>query len=115
MDDPSAPDLDRRYRPLIVAELDDLRGASAATAQERRPVELDQQSVGRLSRMDAIRNLEMAAGTEARRKARIVALTRALARLDEGEFGSCEDCGDFIGHGRLDADPAAPRCVECAG
>lgn len=104
-----------RYRPRIAAEIADLRAASATGAEARRVVELDQQSVGRLSRMDALQNQAMAAGTEARRHARIRGLEAALSRMDEGEFGYCQDCGDFIGLPRLDLDPAAPRCMSCAG
>ncbi|MGR3321527.1 MAG: TraR/DksA family transcriptional regulator [Pseudooceanicola sp.] len=114
MDDPSDAELAARYRPVIEAEQAELQAATAATAESRRPVELDQQSVGRLSRMDALQNQAMAAGTEARRAARGRALAAALDRMDTGEFGFCEDCGDFIGFARLDLDPAAMRCISCA-
>jgi len=47
-------DLAARFKPQLEAELAELRSASQDTAQTRKPVELDQQSVGRLSRMDAL-------------------------------------------------------------
>jgi len=103
-----------RYRPRLAAEIAELRAASEAGAEARRPVTLDQQSVGRLSRMDALQNQAMAAGTEARRLERIRALEAALARIGEGEFGYCGECGGFIGLKRLDLDPAAARCMDCA-
>lgn len=111
---PGDEDLAARYRPKIVAEIEALRLASEAGADARKVVELDQQSVGRLSRMDALQNQAMAAGTEARRMARIRALEAALVRIGEGAFGYCADCGEFIGLKRLDLDPAAPRCMGCA-
>ena len=37
----------------------------------------------------------------------------ALARMDEGSYGGCADCGDEIGRARLLAYPAAMRCVSC--
>jgi DnaK suppressor protein len=37
----------------------------------------------------------------------------ALARLDDGSYGICVDCGGAIGNERLQAEPAAARCVEC--
>ncbi len=114
MSEPSDAALAARYRPRIQAELTELGAASAATKADRQPVALDQQSVGRLSRMDAIQNQAMAAGTEARRAARHRALHAALNRLDEGEFGFCTDCGDFIGLARLDLDPSVMRCISCA-
>jgi len=42
------------------------------------------------------------------------ALQRALAELDDKEFGACEACGDPIGFERLVALPAARHCVGCA-
>jgi DnaK suppressor protein len=57
----------------------------------------------------------MANAVEARRVGRGRAIAAALERMDQGEFGFCEDCGDFIGDKRLNLDPATPRCVSCAG
>lgn len=37
----------------------------------------------------------------------------ALARLDQGEFGICPECGDEISFERLRAVPMAARCVDC--
>jgi len=37
----------------------------------------------------------------------------ALARIDEGSYGQCVDCGHQIPEGRLDARPDAARCVGC--
>ena len=48
-------DLDpEAIRQTLERERDELLEMSTAAADERRPVELDQQSVGRLSRMDAL-------------------------------------------------------------
>jgi DnaK suppressor protein len=37
----------------------------------------------------------------------------ALARLSEGSYGVCEDCGQRIPEARLQAEPTALRCVRC--
>ncbi len=37
---------------------------------------------------------------------------RAIARLDSGEYGICEMCGNKISDERLEARPAARYCVE---
>ena len=39
----------------------------------------------------------------------------ALARLDEGTYGTCEMCGQPIGDARLEAMPAARFCIQHAG
>ena len=38
----------------------------------------------------------------------------ALAKLDNGTFGTCESCGQAIPPARLEAKPAARLCMECA-
>ena len=114
MVDPWEDELGRRYLPRLQEELHGLRAASDITSDDRKPVELDQQSIGRLSRMDAMQQQAMAAAQEARRHGRIRALEAAIRRLEEGEFGWCEDCGEFIGQKRLDLDPTLVRCRDCA-
>lgn len=39
---------------------------------------------------------------------------RALARLEDGTYGRCERCGQQIAPARLEAKPAARRCIACA-
>ncbi|MCW4601676.1 TraR/DksA family transcriptional regulator [Janibacter hoylei] len=39
----------------------------------------------------------------------------ALARLDAGDYGTCERCGRPISAGRLEARPTARTCIDCAG
>ncbi len=114
MPEPNLEAMRQRYLPRLREELDTLRRASEATAAQRRPVALDQQSVGRLSRMDAIQQQAMAAAQEVRRDARIRALEAAIRRIETVDFGWCDACGDFIGERRLDLDPAIMRCRDCA-
>jgi DnaK suppressor protein len=46
-------------------------------------------------------------------RAALMAIVAAERRLANGEYGLCEDCGDAIGFARLEAHPAASRCVRC--
>lgn len=112
--DPTEEELEARYKPVLIAEDAALRAASATSAEARKPVVLDQQSVGRLSRMDALQGQAMAKGLEARRAGRLRAINAALSRMAAGEYGWCDSCGGFIGHGRLGSDPCAVRCLSCA-
>ena len=43
----------------------------------------------------------------------LVAVRSALQRLDEGSYGECSTCGADIGLARLQAFPAALRCLAC--
>ena len=103
------------YRSRIEAEVSELRDLSTVSKEGRAPVELDQQSVGRLSRMDAMRQQSMDIAREDRRQARLQVLVAALGRLDEDEYGYCLRCGEDIPVARLDVDPAVSLCVGCAG
>ncbi|TAL16310.1 MAG: DNA-binding protein, partial [Frankiales bacterium] len=43
----------------------------------------------------------------------LLQVERALARLDEGTYGRCENCGNPIPKARLQAFPRATLCVAC--
>jgi len=108
-------DLDlKKIRQLLENERAELLQDSSSAADERRPVELDQQSVGRLSRMDAMQVQAMAQAVETRRRGRLQRIEAALKRLETDDFGYCDDCGEDIPAKRLEIDPTTTRCVDCA-
>lgn len=43
----------------------------------------------------------------------IKAIDQALARINEGSFGTCKGCGKRIRKVRLRALPHAPNCIDC--
>ena len=94
-----------------LAELDSLE---AANEEDRAVVKLDQQSVGRLSRMDALQNQAMAQETQRRRSQERARIAAALQRIDDDEYGWCAECGEAIAPKRLDVDPMAVMCAKCA-
>ncbi|MHA7820783.1 MAG: TraR/DksA family transcriptional regulator [Erythrobacter sp.] len=102
-------------RAALLARLAELEAEDAANADSRDPVELQQDSVGRLSRMDAMQQQAMAQAQERRRNSERVRITAALMRLDDGEWGWCVSCGEEIAEGRLLHDPSVATCVRCAG
>jgi DnaK suppressor protein len=90
----------------IVDSLEDTHRAGAI-------VELDQSSVGRLSRMDAMQQQAMAMRSKERLLTQRRRLDAALGRIRAGRFGACCQCGDELTPARLRADPAAPFCARC--
>ena len=92
----------------------ELQDQSGATEEARKPVELDQQAVGRLSRMDALQEQAMQFETERRRQQTLSRIEAALKRIDEDEFGYCIACGEAIDIRRLENDPTLATCVKCA-
>lgn len=114
MSAPPGVDLEA-FRQRLVERQEELAALSDAATDARKPVELDQQSVGRLSRQDALQQQAMAKAQEARRAAELRKIKDALKRIDESEFGWCAECGEAIDARRLDIDPTAMQCAPCAG
>ena len=104
---------DEAIRARLYAARAELERALVGTRAQGQAVDLDQSAVGRLSRMDALQQQAMAQAQERRTKLRLEQLTHALARLDNGVYGDCVQCGDPVGEARLNARPETPFCVDC--
>ena len=100
-------------RSRLNERLKALDAEDAAGQAAQSTVELDQQAVGRLSRMDALQNQAMAQAQARMRNAERQRIHAALKRIDDGDYGYCTDCGDAIEPKRLNADPTIPRCLDC--
>ena len=91
-----------------------IKRISEVSEVSRQPVELDQTSVGRLSRMDALQSQAMQLETERRRILEIKRIDSALQRIYDEEFGFSSSCGYEIEIKRLENDPTTPICIDCA-
>ena len=76
-------------------------------------VELDQQSIGRLSRMDALQQQAMATAMSVRKQNEKRSLEEALYRMNQGDYGDCIDCGEAIELRRLKLKPSVLKCLDC--
>jgi DnaK suppressor protein len=92
----------------------ELRALSDSARDSRKPVELDQSKVGRLSRMDAMQDQAMAQESERRRKGELLRIGAALERIKSDDYGYCVSCDEDIAQARLDLDPAVATCINCA-
>ena len=101
-------------RAALLKRQEELEREETANADSRDTVTLQQDSVGRLSRMDAMQQQAMAQAQERRRAQERVRIKAALERLDEGEWGYCTVCGEPIALKRLEHDPSVATCVGCA-
>jgi DnaK suppressor protein len=102
------------FREKILARASELEELSRISADARGAVELDQASVGRVSRIDAIQRQAMALANERSRTAELGRIRAALQRIEEGEYGYCINCGEAIAEKRLNFDPSLATCVDCA-
>ncbi|MDA7787680.1 TraR/DksA C4-type zinc finger protein [Sphingomonadaceae bacterium] len=101
-------------RTTLLARREELDEEDRISAEARGPVTLQQDSVGRLSRMDAMQQQQMALAAEQRRKSERSRIESALARIADGDWGYCPSCGEEIAEKRLRHNPAVTQCVGCA-
>lgn len=104
----------QRIEEQLRRRYDDLRSIERTAEAGTRTVELDQSRIGRLSRADALQSQQMSLEAKRRRELEMKRIEAALRRIAAGEFGICARCGDEIGIRRLEANPAAVLCIECA-
>lgn len=108
----NAADTERFSQRLLQLKAD-LLNIAETSKEAARPVELDQTSVGRLSRMDAMQSQQMAQESIRRRESQLVKIEGALKRIEDGDFGYCYVCGEEIDPRRLIVEPTTTRCVSC--
>ncbi len=99
-------------RQTYTRQADELKAQADSLALEHEPgdVQFDEEGgEGGTSNVD--RELDLVLSGQAR--ATILEIDRALAKLDDGTYGSCEKCGTAIPEARLEALPHASLCVAC--
>ncbi len=103
-----------QYRQQLLELKDALEEIEETSQDAGETVQLDQQSVGRLSRIDALQAQQMAQASEQRRQETLTRIQGALRRIETGTFGECFVCGELIDERRLSVDPTITRCLACA-
>lgn len=94
-------------------ELERLREEARTEETDPQAVAVDV-AIGRLSRLDSMQMEEVRKDAGRRRNQRIHALQEAVRKMDEGTYGLCEGCGDWISFQRLMESPEAGLCASCA-
>ena len=78
-----------------------------------KPVSLDN-SIGRVSRMDAINNKSVTESALRQAENKLAKLHLALDKVGKKDFGICTRCKQPIPLGRILLMPESTRCVNCA-
>ena len=97
----------QQQREEILEVLDSGKSAAAT-------VKLDQTSVGRLSRMDALQSQAMLQEANRRREQSLRDIDISLRKLESGDYGFCEECGEEIAEKRLLFSPTVCCCIACS-
>lgn len=103
------------FRRILLTRREALLELAGAGQEAAATVELDQSSVGRLSRMGATQSQAMSREVERRRQLGLRRIEAALRRIESSGYGYCAEYDEPIAVRRLELNPAAPLCIECAG
>ncbi len=90
-------------------ELEELLNNSNASSK---PVDLDE-PIGRLSRVAAMQQQQMAVASRQAQRQRLQLLYNALQAIERDSYGSCRLCEEPIGYHRLLVRPETPFCLAC--
>ncbi len=101
------------FRSLIEKRIEETTAEISDSQEDVKPISPDV-SIGRLSRMDSMQMQQMALEARRRQQLLLVRLQEALKRLDQGKYGSCLQCGQDIPEERLQYQPDAVLCMDCA-
>ncbi len=109
MDPTQKEALKNKIQELIASSGQDILDMEGMTA----PVS-PENSIGRVSRMDAINNKSVMEAALRNKKKKLSKLKMALANIDKPDFGICKRCQRPIQQARLIYMPESDRCVRCA-
>jgi DnaK suppressor protein len=101
--------LKQRLEAMLTELSEAVEDRTGATA----PVQLDT-AIGRLSRMDAIQSQQIALGLKSRQQQALLRVRAALEAIRKGTYGQCRRCQKPIALDRLEAQPDAVLCIQCA-
>lgn len=110
----------KELKEILLVMQDETLDSLQLVANTAQPIKLDQNKVGRLSRMDAIQGQAIAQASTQRQKQKLTLIVKALDRLEKSkgkvltDYGRCEECDEWIAIGRLKVDPMAQCCINCA-
>ena len=76
-------------------------------------VTLDQTSVGRVSRIDALQQQSMAISTREMAALKLKRVKLAIQAIADNNYGYCQKCDETIAYKRLLAQPEANLCLLC--
>ncbi len=108
-------DLQRaQLKSKLESDREEILACLSSGAEAAKPVQLDQASVGRLSRMDAMQGQAMAVESQRRQQLQLRRIDVCLGRIDDQAFGFCADCDEPIDLRRLMLNPVLTRCIQCA-
>lgn len=98
------------FRTLLHQRIDELRSEAGKTVES---MDGDENFPDPSDRATMESNRNSMLRIRDRERKLIFKIQEALQRLDAGEYGICEECGEEISIERLKARPVTTLCIEC--
>lgn len=117
------PSIPQKELPKVIYSKDEIRGTLLKRREdlmkeivgnrerESDPLKKDVGDIYDEASSERERELSLTLGDRDRQK--LIEIDEALQRLESGEYGVCESCGEKIATGRLKAQPFARLCISC--
>ena len=99
------------FKELLTRRLDELLGHADATVSDMTDEKANFPDPTDRASVESDRNFTLRLRDRERKL--IIKIKEALARIEDGTFGICEDCGEEIGFKRLEARPVTTQCIDC--
>jgi RNA polymerase-binding transcription factor len=99
------------FQQLLQSQIDSLLREADKTVLEMTDEKTNFPDPTDRASLESDRNFELRIRDRERKL--IMKIHEALERINEGEFGICESCGEKIGEDRLKARPVTTLCIDC--
>lgn len=99
------------FKDLLLKWLNELYSKAAETAADLTEIENNLADPADRATAESDRNFMLS--IRERERKLVIKIREALQKIEDGEFGECEDCGEDIGIERLKARPVTTLCIEC--
>ena len=109
-----SPEERETLKQKILDTITKMKGDIESLKEQTKPIS-PENSIGRISRMDAINSKSVAEAALRSANNKLSNLETALSKVDDEKFGICTRCKQPIQSARLMYMPESLRCVNCAG
>ncbi|PLX80398.1 MAG: RNA polymerase-binding protein DksA [Desulfuromonas sp.] len=99
------------FKTLLQGQLDEILRDAGRTMAEMTDEKANFPDPTDRASLESDRNFELRIRDRERKLANKI--REALERIEEGEFGVCDSCGEEIGEARLKARPVTTLCIDC--
>lgn len=99
------------FRQILQEQLDTLLRDAGKTVSEMTDEKTNFPDPTDRASLESDRNFELRIRDRERKL--ILKIREAIDRIDSGEFGCCESCGEDISEARLKARPVTTLCIDC--